>query len=206
MPQPFLGSWLPTPDACAKRPALAAHIGVIASLWSNLEYLLGCVEAAILQVDARIGTLIYSSVKSEAARLDIIKNIANEYLDKNLSEEYIKLQKAIKKTGSERDKVIHGLWGLPLSPFGSDEFFADTDSLILADPRDFVAMKAAWTSLLAKSEKDRTDKDHVHLETKQRPPALEYRENDFTDIEVRIKQRTHDLTEFGAKVVRFHAQ
>jgi len=206
MPQPFKRGWLPTPDACILRPQLAAHIGTIASLWTHMELLLGKVTGEIMHVDAFIGMSIYAAIKSEVIRLSIIDNVAERYLNPDLCAEFKKLRERIRRTSDERDTVIHGLWGLPMAELGGNDFFATTDTMILADQRKIVMYVAAVTALVHKGKDFPGDKERIAAAEDQVIPALEYTERDFIAIEDRIKERTREVSEFGAKVAQFHAQ
>src|SRR5882672_9650967 len=103
MPQPFKGDWIADPEALSKRPKLGLHVGIIASLWSHMEYGLASLIANILNVDAAIASKMYLPVKSEAARLSIIEAIAKENLNAEMRSEFNKLRIKIRNTGAERD-------------------------------------------------------------------------------------------------------
>lgn len=118
MPQPFKGQFVQVFDSLRHRPELAAHIGVIASMWGYVEVELGRLLSVILRSDAVTGMTLYMAIKAEPARLAAIEAIAARNLSGPEFAEYIALKKAVSNTGSQRDILMHNPWALPLD--GSD--------------------------------------------------------------------------------------
>ncbi len=194
MPQPYKGSgWKSGMDALKARPKLAAHIGTIAAMWSQIELQLGILLALILQADAQIATAMYMRLKSETVRLAAIEAVAEEKLTDDLLEEYNTLGEKIRKTGSQRDTIMHGLWAIP------DD---NPESLVLIDPREFVTWASRAIGAHAKRSEGRgAGRAYIHR-TAPFESALEYKESDFIDIQNRISELLKEIYKFSAKVPR----
>jgi len=194
MPQPFNGKWIGDPDACAKRPELAAYIGRIAAHWSHVEWSMGILVSVILHEDARLATTVFSPVRSEPTRFAILDAIATENLPPELFQEFQALRKQVKQTGGERDRIIHGCWMLaPEAP----------DSLIHINPRQLIDNYAAYATVRAKGLGSAPLKDMQKLDEFRFTP-LEYTMRDFQEVERRIKERISDIDAFSVKVRQFH--
>ena len=193
MPQPYFGNWQSTQNSLAERPILAAHVGIIAALWAHVEYRLALLMALILHIDAEVAMVMYAPVRSEAARLAIIEAIVKDRLSEERLTEFQKLRKRVKSTGDERDKIVHGLWGIPENV---------KDSLIWYDGTKSVEQVSGIISRLARTEKKTYKPPKRGLMT-----ALEYKVSDFIDIEKRIQERIAEIVMFGATIERkFPAQ
>jgi hypothetical protein len=101
-----------------ERPQHLAGIGLVAAEWAGLENHLIEVTAFCLyaltnpEAHSAVKTALYA-VESQRARLDIIKNLLE---NRGVSElyEYFKeeLKPEIEKRAGERNKVVHGHWGI----------------------------------------------------------------------------------------------
>lgn len=200
MPQPFKGRYtiniLHAP--MAQRPQLAKHLGIIASLWSYVELHLGHLLADILHTEARIGAAMYAAIRAEAARLAAMQAAAEAYLDDALLEEFQELKDRIKKTGDQRDNVIHGIWGI-----SKDR----PDSIIWADARKDMKYFSMQNLELAKPTKKLTEKeikeinDFVNARQEHFGSFLEYKEQDFINIENSIQERLNEIWRFRYKII-----
>jgi hypothetical protein len=189
MPQPYFGSWTSDQNSLAQRPHLAAHVGIIASLWSHVEYRLALLIARILHIDAEVATIMYLPVKSEAARLAIIEAIAKDRLPKELLLEFQTLRKRIGSTGAERDNIVHGLWALPGN---------GNDSVLWYDATKSVKSVSETISHLARRTEEMREKSITAKEFLD--SVLEYKEQDFIAIETRIQERIGEIMTFGQKI------
>lgn len=115
MPQPYRGKEKVRfgYEAILERPALAAHIGAIATLWTVIEEGWGVILANILDADAKVGVAMYLSLTGSAAQAHTLRAVAEHALeDEALRAEFGDLLKGEKDAGRERNRVVHGRWGI----------------------------------------------------------------------------------------------
>ena len=196
MPQPYQGHYRNSLDALSKRPNLAKHIGIIASLWANVEEELGLLLAEILNEDAHLAAIMFAPVKSEPARLSIVESVAQDRLPPKLVKEYQRLREKIKRTGAERDRVIHATWGLPENK---------SRSIILIDPRRtiifFSILHAHFISSILTGEKPTIQQNKKrNARLAKLPPLFEYKNADFVQIQKNIKTRIKDIQSYRRKL------
>ncbi len=185
MPQPFKGSYKKDfrTNAMAERPELAKHLGIIASMWSDVELHLGYLLSDILHTEARIGAAMYAAIRAEAARLAAMQAAAEACLNDALLKEFQELKDRVRKTGDQRDDVIHGIWGI------SDDC---PNSIIWIDTRKNIKYFSIVNSQLAKPYSQLTEKEFLDFVRAHRDhfgSVLEYQEQDFINIENCIQER-----------------
>lgn len=140
MPQPFSArSWTPHPAAVLQRPKHAALIGAIAAEWTQVELALTRLlagafgktlfDAAGEPQDVQHHPVALAAMKaaeSIRARLRIFELSLTPMLSgTTLQQRWEELQTALKRRARERNKIVHGHWGI------SDE--APNDLLLLDD-------------------------------------------------------------------------
>jgi hypothetical protein len=190
MPQPFKGQFIQVFDSLRHRPALAAHIGVIASMWGYVEVELGRLLAVILRSDAVTGMTLYMAIKAEPARLAAIEAIAAKNLSAADFAEYMALKKAVSNTGSQRDVLMHNPWALP------DD---GSDCLILLNSRK-MAMHHAHTHESMLRSPFALDEGFRSAFWDFVGGAMEYKAADFEAIEQRITDLYQRVGMFVGKV------
>ena len=94
----------------AKHDAIALRVGRIMGMWSIVEHQLGHLLSIILHTDAYIGSLLFSSIKSEAGRLSMLETITADRLTPEHQEEFRALKKRARTVGSYRDELAHTPW------------------------------------------------------------------------------------------------
>ena len=198
MPQPFrpdgAHEFMLSMDALAMRPTFAAHVGVIAGMWSYIEATMADLVSTILLADALVGATIYGVIKAEAARFAAIDAIAMERLSQLDFDKYTELKKAVRSVGGQRDQLLHNLWVLP--PKG-------TDGILLIDSRKHAFVNAASRSFTAR-DLERITAEEISMHNR----AFEthgdrfnlYVEDDFLRIERDIRQLGTALTSFVLKL------
>lgn len=90
--------------------AIALRVGRIIGMWSIVEHQLGHLLSIILHTDARIGSLLFASIKSEAGRLSMLDSIIADRLTPEHQEEFRALKKRARTVGSYRDELAHTPW------------------------------------------------------------------------------------------------
>lgn len=134
MPQPYNGQFR-TLTGLNDYPKMAAHIGIIASLWTHVEFQLGCLLATMLKAEAGLAITMYMVIRADAAKLAAIDAIANQtLLDSKLKEEYAEIKDKVAKTSVQRNKVVHGLWATVEN---------DPDILVMVSPRLLLPVAAS---------------------------------------------------------------
>ena len=116
MPHPYHGSEEPVfgPDALLQRPSLAAYIGAIATLDETIQEAWGVVLACALTSDARMGTELYLSLTGSNAQATVLRK-AIEIATKDepaAQAVYASLSKSQKGRSDERNRIVHGKWGI----------------------------------------------------------------------------------------------
>jgi hypothetical protein len=96
----------------AKRPLLAAHIGTIAALWTEVEINISQILGAMCGVQSGVAVSIYVALASTGARIDALKSIAAMKLRKPTQEKLISLLKEFRRRSGERNNIVHGIWGI----------------------------------------------------------------------------------------------
>ncbi|MDR3533148.1 MAG: hypothetical protein P4L90_21630 [Rhodopila sp.] len=190
MPQPLK---LPVsvefaPVALLRRPQLAAHIGVVVGIWSQIEVNLGTLLAALIGAEAKTVLAIYLSLTSAPAQRAVIEAAANLRLNHEQRSRLSKLLILIGKRGKERNLLVHASWGI------SDAY---PDALIWADPKDLLEKG------LIEIEDYRIDERFDLARVGQKVLVVQrryrsYTEEDFRRIEERLSAALSDLTEFSA--------
>ena len=135
MPKPYDGNWAYTARSLFAAPSLAAHIAVIAAMWSHVELGLGHLFSRMLSVDANIGVAMYQALISEAARDAALLAGAKEKLSEELFKDFETLLRQLKSPRRKRNEVVHGLWGTTPTD--------DPDVLVLIDNKSLVRLWAA---------------------------------------------------------------
>ena len=182
-------NWRYDQDSIKNRPALAAHIGTIAAMWSQIEATLGLIFSQLLGSHAVVGTAMYLSIISEQARDSAMKAAANEKLPAELKDKFEVLMSELKGPRKTRNKIVHGLWAI------SDHH---EDCLILIDTRKMIRYWSFNNSPMIDFASRRIDamKDHVSS-------TAEYRESDFLQIEDQISLAMRKVGVFQGELFRY---
>jgi hypothetical protein len=94
-----------------ERPALMAHVGAVTALQSELEQWLGRLFVRLLGAEARLGTAIFLSLRSEAPQRDAISAVADLRLEPEMAKKVSSFLADLRKS-RERNEVVHGIWGV----------------------------------------------------------------------------------------------
>lgn len=181
MPQPYKGHWTSNQKSLSQRPQLAAHVGIITSLWAQVDVNLGNLLAIVLQADAHVATAMYIAISNDGARSAAMRAAAKECLGPDLLTEFEDVLGRVSEAAEQRNKVVHAIWAVPENK---------PDSIIRLDNRAFTGWFASLTALNAKPRAVITDKDHKRMLKAMEShlgSAMEYKEHDFIQIEQRIE-------------------
>lgn len=185
MPQPIHNPDLVpvnfTPGAILKEPWLSAHIGVISSMWSDLEGHIAAFLAAIL--NSRTTVAMFLAITNDGAKRAAIDAAARETLTKAHQEQLQTLLTKIGHRYADRNTVVHGVWGI------SSKY---PNRLLWADVRETTLFHADMMKL--EREDAENDVRFTRMMRYQKTLIL-YEERDFVAIKDRVQKV---LTEFAA--------
>ena len=170
--------------------AIATRIGKIIGMWSLVEHQFGHLLSIILHTDARIGSLLYSSIKSEAGRLAMLNSIVDERVKSGDQDEFRELRKRAKTVGSYRDELAHTPWAV-----------SSTGELVLLNSADQLKHEAHHVSASAVKCDDANTRLFSHME-KTYGNNKSYSTREFDFIESEIRKLSDDLAKFTAKVAQ----
>jgi hypothetical protein len=117
MPQPFKRRPKQkvkiAPGVVLMRPALALMIANIAAQWAKLEQSLSLPFATLLSGQEPSALAAYHSFFDTGMRHTQFMNVAKyKGVPQPLLEEADQLHMRVRKTGTRRNKVVHGVWGI----------------------------------------------------------------------------------------------
>jgi hypothetical protein len=178
------------PNALAKRPELAAQIGIIAALWSRVEMWLGVILGDFLGTEPKFGLAMYFAIVSTSARTDTIAAAATERLDARKMLEFEKLVKTIRARARERNRIVHSNWGISAKHPDAIVSVATDDHIRFwhITSRDF-------------QDSDRSTANWENIVWRNLKPTA-YRMSDFMDICNRLNELISELQEFRKTIPR----
>lgn len=92
------------------RPKLAARIGVICSLWTEIEDQLAFLFVLGMQTDPAIACSVLGEVVSLSVKLDMIRTALKLRFPEEAFQPFDKLSRDLKAAAKKRNRIIHGLW------------------------------------------------------------------------------------------------
>lgn len=170
-----------------ERPDLAAHIGVIACQWTEIDMRIGTLLAHILGIDAPLGLLAYLAIDNDGAKMAMLRAIATDRLNTTEMERFNKLFQSIRERRRERNDVVHGSWGI------ADDH---PDALAWQDPRDSVRQFANITASIKGAAIDENEAMAPFHNVRF------YRLADFQQIEARVEELSRDIQDFSLEVLK----
>lgn len=167
-------------DAILQRPKLAPYVAAIPMHWNDIEARIAIFVAALLGAEAKTVITIFLSLKGDGPRRALIDAVTAMHLDKDQLKWFKDVQKSIGKRYDERNRAVHGTWGI------SEEY---PDKLLWHDLRDSTAMAP---DMFALSGKANTAARRARLLEEQRK-SLVYSEQDFQQILKRFRDTFDEL-------------
>lgn len=167
------------PDAVLQRPELAARIAVISGLWNEIEARIASFLSALAGGDATVIS-VFLAIKNDGAKRSTIDTISELKLSPDDHTRFQAILKLIGERYSDRNKVIHGAWGI------SKEY---PDKLLWADIRE--------TTLLHISVMNLSPGERVAALIKAQKKISVYGMADFLEIEKRLMAAYEELRTFS---------
>jgi hypothetical protein len=87
-----------------------AHIGVISTIWSEIEEELTWLYVAGMKTEPAIAAATLGKVLSLQVRLDMIYAALSMRFSKKTAAPFLALSKRVKKVSKKRNQVMHALW------------------------------------------------------------------------------------------------
>jgi hypothetical protein len=99
-------------DVWRQRPDLAGHIAAISQIWALVEYELALMFVILSGSNLALGRVFFDIV-GLPPRLQMLHSLINTYMrDKADKQRYDDLQQRLRKAGSLRNSIVHGLWDI----------------------------------------------------------------------------------------------
>jgi len=174
--------------ALLQRPKLAGYIGAISNVWNDLDARIGVFLAALLGAEAITVMTIYTDLKSDVAKRSLVKSVIGMMLSRDEKTEFERILATVGLRYDERNRVIHGAWGISL------EY---PDGLLWSDIRETTVLAAELMRLNAEGD---ISGQHAAV-LRQQKKMLVYKENDFIDMFNRIVDAFNELDKFVNETV-----
>ena len=192
MPQPIhYSTGIPVdfrPEVLFRRPQLALHIALISYLWNEIEAKIGVFLAILSGNEGKTVISIFTAIQSDVAKRRIIDTIAELNLNEAEQTKFQAILKKISERYVERNRIVHGSWGIsPRYP----------DKLLWGDARDSNLLAVDLVPLAGKENASARSAVLLKMQKK----LLVYGEKDFLDIESRIKIVSDELELFCAPFI-----
>lgn len=182
MPQPIHYSYLISfdfgPEAILDRPQLAAHVAGISALWNEIEARTAAFLAALLGGEAKTGISMFFAITNDGAKRAVIDAVCSLKLKPDQNKELQAIMKKIGERYGERNRAIHGAWGI------SDLY---PDALLWSDTRETIQLQVDVATIFKNAEAAK----QLRLEFQKRIQV--WKESDFKDVERRIKSQYDEL-------------
>ncbi len=164
-----------------QRPVLAAYISAVLTHWNEIETHIALFVAALMgEAEAETIIKVYLALQTDGGRKATIDTVAATKLPPADLTRFQDIQKDIGSRYAERNKAVHGAWGI------SPEYPND---LLWYDPRESTAM---FPRLMATDK--RTEREALLAETNK--CIRVYNEQDFKDILARFEVTYVSLNNF----------
>lgn len=172
-----------------QRPKLTPYIAAILMHWNEIESRLGIFLAALLEAEAQTVIKVFLALQTDGGRKATMDTITKLKLLPDELERFQEIQRDIGGRYSERNKAVHGAWGV------SPEY---PDELLWYDPRESVEM---FPNLMATiGEDNRTERQSLIDEANK--SIRIYTHKDFTDIIERFECTYSALLKFTDPYVK----
>jgi hypothetical protein len=170
--------------AVLQRPTLAAYITAILMHWNEIEARMGVFLAALMgAAEAETIIKVYLALQTDGGRKATIDTVATLKLPPADLARFQEVQKDIGGRYAERNKAVHGAWGI------SPEYPND---LLWYDPRESTAM---FPGLMATAGPDKRAEREALLAEANKTVRI-YNKRDFEDILTRFEVTYASLLSF----------
>ena len=195
MPQPFKRKGRKvsvTASAVVQRPHLAIGIVNMAAHWSSLEFTLSLLYTYLLFGQEESAFQFYHELIDLSLRKKAFMTAAAGKLPKDLIAEIDKLYTDVRKLGSSRNTVVHGVWAVCQTK---------PNSLFLCEPKAINAKVNQVFSHLARMSKRPAPGETVSVDLTP-DQFMEYKHRDFEAITTRIIALDKRAMELANSVLR----
>jgi hypothetical protein len=157
--------------AVIERPALAPYIAAILMHWNEIDSRMGIFLASLLGGEAQTVIKVFLALQTDGGRKATMDTVTKLKLSADDQERFQEIQRDVGGRYSERNKAVHGAWGVcPEYP----------NDLLWYDPRESVEMFPALMATIGDDGTKRADRRSL-LEEADKSIRV-YNENDFKDI------------------------
>lgn len=157
--------------------------------WNEIESHIGVFLAGLVGGEAETVIKIYLALQTDGGRKALIDTTTKLKLETTALARFQEIQKDIGSRYSERNKAVHGAWGV------SDSY---PDDLLWYDPRESVAM---FPGLIATTGEDKRVKRQALINETNKSIRI-YTDADFKDIIARFRATDSILREFTAPYLK----
>jgi hypothetical protein len=193
MPQPLRRATLVgftfNPNRLLERPKLAANVARVSGWWNEIEARTSAFLAAILESEAETVIAIFLALQNDGAKKAMIDTIVSLKLTPDETVRFQEIQKMIGARYSERNRAVHGAWGL------SDEY---PDALLWMDTRYATNFHSRMMKL--KNPEDQRARDALMLEAQEN--ILIWKEQDFNATVERLITAWTELANFTQPIMQ----
>lgn len=169
--------------AILERRNLAPYIVAISMHWNEIESRLGIFLASLMGGEAKTIVRVFLALQTDGGRRATLDTVASMKLPEDQLKRFQEIQKTLSSRYSERNKAIHGAWGI------SPEYPND---LLWYDPREGVS---AFPDLMEKIGDGRESERQAVLDELNTNIRI-YKEQDFKDILARFENAYAELEAF----------
>jgi hypothetical protein len=169
--------------AVLQRPKLAPYIVAISMHWNEMESRMGVFLASLMGGEAKTIIRVFLALNTDGGRKATIDTVTALKLSHDDLQKFQGIQKTIGARYSERNKAVHGVWGI------SPEY---PDDLLWYDHRETVAMFPELMSRLGAGQQA----ERQAILEEQNKNIRVYKEQDFKDILARFEAAYSDLESF----------
>jgi hypothetical protein len=175
-------------DAIMQRPELAIHIGEISALYNEIEARISILLAALLGTEAKTVISVFIALQNDGAKRAAIDAIVSLKLNEPDQKRFREILKNIGLRYSDRNKAIHGAWGVsPQYP----------EHLLWSDIRESTLLAVDLIRLSSPND----DKERQALLLSAQKAIMVYNKRDFIEIGDRLRAAYEELREFSAPFV-----
>lgn len=158
------------PAALGRQPTLATLVAEIIATWSRIESTLGNTLGMMLRAGVQVSAAMYRAIFNFKIQMDVLEAAARLSLSQEDFELFGAIMVIVKRTGTKRHNLAHGLWG-----------YTDglPNALILFDPDEVLTYSASIADFMRSMYQG-------NFEATYEKPDLSkifvYREKDLSEI------------------------
>jgi hypothetical protein len=172
-----------------QRPKLTPYIASILMHWNEIESRLSIFLAALLGGEAQTVIKVFLALQTDGGRKATMDTVAELKLSPDDLKRFQEIQRDIGGRYSERNKAVHGAWGI------SPEY---PDDLLWYDPRESVQL---FPNLMATVGDDKRAERRALIAEMNKSLRI-YTEKDFTDILMRFETTYSALEKFTEPYIK----